>query len=76
METATDSTERVHRHILTAALVPVPAGDHEVHLDFRPRTFRTGTALPVLSLLVLVSLAWHDRRRCGPAHHEGGSGGV
>jgi hypothetical protein len=41
--------------------VPLPAGRHEVRLEFRPLTFQLGaaiTALTVLGLLVLGFLSW------------------
>lgn len=38
--------------------VPVPAGTHEIRLDYVPEGFRTGRALSALGLLALAGLRW------------------
>jgi hypothetical protein len=45
--------------------VPVPAGGHSVHFEFRPRSFKHGIALSAFSLLLLVGLVWLAPRLSG-----------
>jgi Bacterial membrane protein YfhO len=44
--------------------IVVPAGDHDVELVYRPRSFRIGTFLSMFGVVMLVArVAWSRRRR-------------
>jgi len=48
----------------TFRLIPVGAGENEIMLKFRPRSFCVGTYVSILALLGWVSLAATLRKRC------------
>lgn len=41
--------------------IPIPAGDHDVEIEYAPASFRIGLAITILSLLALTLLAFRYR---------------
>jgi len=40
--------------------IPLPAGEHLIHLEYRPRTLWVGILLSAIGLLLLLLLAWRS----------------
>ena len=51
--------------------VPVPEGSSTVTLEYRPSGLRAGVSISVLSLALVLSLAWRRSRRRGGTYGSG-----